>query len=262
MAYNATEFTFDGIPSEHYGLHLMEIGGKAGQGSFDGAKLELYTDSVYRRATQYLLGVSYKEPLKFKISFASYEPIDRFKLSQIQKWLFGHAEYKKLQIMQEDLQYVYFNCVLNNPSITTIDNNIYGLTCDVVCDAPWAWEFERTYSYNITLNPQNIVFQNKSDNNDYTYPTIKVTCNKANGTISIINKTDENREFKLTGLSVGEEITVNNELQIITSSLGLNRLSNFNKKFFRLLPNVNALEVKGDVSKVEIKYKNAKKVGS
>lgn len=133
------------------------------------------------------------------------------------------------------------------------------MNCEVICDAPFAWENERTYNYN---NPSgNILFQNLTDYNDYTYPKIQMTCNKAGGTISIINKTDENRETKLVNLSQNEVITLDNSLQIITSSLDLNRLSNFNKKFFRLLPNLNTLSVSGNISNLKIMHKPARKVG-
>ena len=50
-----------------------------------------------------------------------------------------------------------------------------------------------------------------------------------------------------------------NQLKQITSSLGLNRYSNFNKNFFRLLQGNNNIAITGNVESFKIIYKNAVK---
>lgn len=182
--------------------------------------------------------------------------------SKVEKWLFGRMEPCKLQIMQPDLQNIYFNCRLINPKLQYIGNKCYGFTCTVQCDAPWAWQVERTYSF--VSFEEAIRHYNDSDNTDYTYPRLwfkmKPTIMEM-GEVSLINETDNNREFRFTGLAANEEITVDCERQIITSSTGLLRSENFNKKFFRLVSGLNVLHIGGEASGLRMTYSNARKVG-
>jgi phage-related protein len=93
------------------------------------------------------------------------------------------------------------------------------------------------------------VFNNASDDKcNYLNPTLVITMNTFGGTFSITNNSDAGRISSFTGLSAGEIITVNSSLQTLSSSLGVKRLSNFNKKFFRLSPGVNNLVIQGNIS--------------
>jgi hypothetical protein len=85
--------------------------------------------------------------------------------------------------------------------------------------------------------------------------------NNIGGNITLTNIQDNNRQFQLTGLLANEVITINNDLQIITSSLGLPRLSNFNLNWFRLLPNLNTILVQGNISNLSMTYYFDKKIG-
>lgn len=125
MAYSATEFIFDGIPSGLYGLQIMNFDNNSQNDSSGLGDLKIETDRINRNPMTYLLDATYDKPLEFKLHFGSPIPIDRHKLSLIQRWLFGHKEYKKLQIVQDDLQNIYYNCILNKPKIITISNEIW-----------------------------------------------------------------------------------------------------------------------------------------
>ena len=57
--------------------------------------------------------------------------------------------------------------------------------------------------------------------------------------------TDNNRAFTFTGLSQSEEINVDNDKKIITSSYDELRLGDFNKNWFRFLPGNNQLNITG-----------------
>ena len=80
------------------------------------------------------------------------------------------------------------------------------------------------------------------------------------GDITITNRSDNNRVFSFTGLSPSEILTVDNSLQQISSSTDLKRMSNFNKKFFRLIPGINTIRFKGNVSSIAMTYQFVAKI--
>jgi phage-related protein len=132
------------------------------------------------------------------------------------------------------------------------------------CDAPWAWEFPKTLSYNFTGNEikdfiTNIY--NDSDNNAYIFPIVEFGLNSIGNSFSIENLDDDNHTFSFTGMSPMEEIYVDNDREILTSSTGLLRLSNFNKHWFRLKPGNNELHVVSGIGTVSITSQFARKIG-
>ena len=88
---------------------------------------------------------------------------------------------------------------------------------------------------------------NKSDiKDDYVYPTVSFKASSSDNdyNIRIINTTDNpSRVFAFSGLSVGEELLIDNELRHISSSLSGEKLSNFNKNWLRLKPGDNELQL-------------------
>lgn len=254
MAFGGLEFSFDNINCSEYGLKLFTIGGSGGGSVSGGAEMTLYTDKPARGYKFNLLGVSEEEPLTFDLSFGTTQPMTRNEISKIQKWLFGHKTYKKLTIIQEDMTKVHYNCILTDSEIELFGNRPMLITCKVICDSPFAWEDEVTYSYNQT----SITHDNTSDINDYTYPKIEFTATSS--TVSIVNLSNQGRTTEFTNLTVGEIITLDNERQILTSSKGLKRLKNFNKNWFELVPNENIIRVVG-ANNFSMVYANARRIG-
>lgn len=260
MSFSALTFIFDGVSSESKGLYLFSMDSK--ETDIDGgAKLKLHTDKTNMSYKHNLLGVSEDNALEFNLAFGSLEPLSRYDISSIQKWLFGHREYKKLQIVQEDMLNVHYNCILSDPKIITVGNMPYMFECKVICDSPFAWENEATYEYVLNGNQSTITHINTSDVNDYTYPIIEFDSKVASNTVTLTNLSNENRETRIEGLAQGEKITLNNENQIIESSIGLSRLSKFNKNWFELVQGENQIKVTGNVGTLKIRYANARRIG-
>jgi len=67
--------------------------------------------------------------------------------------------------------------------------------------------------------------------------------------------------MSFTGLSAGEVLTVDCARGILSSSTGLRRMSNFNKKFVKLVHEENVLVLNGDISSLVITHQEAVKVG-
>jgi phage-related protein len=147
----------------------------------------------------------------------------------------------------------------------SVGNLSYVFKAHVVCDAPWAWTFPKTYTFTYGNNVvvADYTFLNDSANSDYIYPQLNFTLNSAGTYFTLVNKTDSNRTFQFTGLNNGETIQVDNDRQIIVSSVPYaHRLSNFiGYKWFRLLPGVNLLSINAAIGTFSITYNLARKIG-
>lgn len=257
MNYNALNFIFDGVPSERYGLFLCSVN-ETGKQTYDGgSNIKIHTSKTPLMDYNYLMGAEYEDTFEFKMTFGCSTPKDKFDISLINNWLIGHSQYKKLQILQDDMTNVYYNCILNDYKVVTFGNCAYAFECTVICDRPWALGNIKTYTYGLG----NVNHNNGSHTNRITLPKLTFTTIRPNASLSIVNLSNGNWETKFTGLSANETIVVDNQLQIITSSLGLRRLGNFNKHWLELLPKMNKLSITGDVENIKIEYSEIRKVG-
>jgi len=268
MSFFGKTFIFNGVPSEAYGLYISTPDG--GDGSFTaGSGIEPITEKIYRRPVPYMYGVDQTPVLEIPLSVYSDGFIDQERSQRIERWLFGQTQYQKLIIVQNDLQVVYYNCFLTEPQKTVVGNQITGYNFTALCDAPWGWtnEINNRYTYSANSPTSTIInITMSTDNNYYTFPTVVFTMNTLGGNFSLTNQSDNNRVFSFTGLLSNEEITVQNDLGIITSKIngvdsGFFRVQKFNKNLFRMVKGLNKIQILGNVLNLSIKYKLAKKTG-
>jgi len=140
-----------------------------------------------------------------------------------------------LQFMTADLDYGYFE----------LDAKAYPFAyTEVVNQAVTVSSSPTTVTIN---NPTNV---RNHDNSYYYYPKIYVDLTGAATSFKIINTSDSNREFGLTGLDTSEQLYIDNELKVInTNSTGENRIADLtNKQWFRLVQGDNALQIYGTSS--------------
>lgn len=263
-SFNASDFMYGDKFSQLYGLKILNFdssGLYSGVGSSD---VEIYSQQVMRKAKPYYLGRSQSKILQFPLTFGTNIPVTGMERDLIQNWLFGETTYKKLLIVQDDLEGAWFNCFLTNPVPMYIANFNYAFQCTVTCDSPFAYSPLRTVTR--TFAGDNIVqfdctIFNRSSDKDYLYPNLTFELNSVGNSFSLTNANDNDREFLFSNLSPNETITVNNDLQILTSSTGLHRLDSFNKKWFRLVPGTNLIHVESGIGTCTITYYDRKKIG-
>jgi len=264
MPFYSSSFVYDSRPSSYFNLYVSEIGGD-GSSTWNGASsMEIYNKKLYRRSTPYFYGSAVGDNMEFELSFTSPEDIDSRTSELIQKWLFSSRSYKKLMIVQPDMQDVYMNVILNDPQVVREGNLIRGYTCTAQCDSPFGgWKFPKTkvYTYTAEVIDNTVTFNNSSDDGgNYLYPQLLITMNNAGGDITITNQSDGDRVFSFIDLSPNEILTVDNSLQQISSSTDLKRMSKFNKKFFRLIPGINTIRFQGNVSSIAMTYQFVAKI--
>lgn len=262
MSFWAKSFVFDNVPSETFGLFIISEGAAGVLQNTGSSSVNLYTQEIYRRPKPYLFGTQQTPTLSFDLIFASLTPLSAYEQQAVQKWLFGYNTYKTLQIMQCDMDDIYFNCILNEPTVTTVGNFAYEIKCTVICDAPWAWEYPKTQ----TFGPFNVEgtfnFDNTSDDNYYMFPTMTVTLSDHSNSFQIINTTDNSSTCTFTGLSPSEVLTINSDKYIISSSTGLLRVANMSGILPRMVPGYNNFQVNGTINSIVISYQNARKVSA
>ena len=263
MAFYARSFIFDGIPSEVFGLIITSS--DSGEGQWNASSdVEIKTEKLFRRPVPYFYGTTQTPVLEFEAQITTTSgELTAVDSSLIQKWLFGKSTYKKLRIVQPDMEDIYYNCFLTNPQINRVGNIIRGFTFNIVCDSPFAWKNPKSVTY--TVSNRTYTLYNESDNNFYTYPKLVIDMDgTSNGSISIKNVTDNNNTFAMTGLPAQDVITVDCDLQIVTDSLNtpnlLNKLAT-PINFLRLLTGTNQLFILGNIDYVKITYTPMKRVG-
>lgn len=257
-------FTFDGIPSEQYSLYISTVGGGDTDAS-GSTSVAIKQEKVFRNPVPYFYGVELGPVLEFDVSINTIDQVFLSSLdaSLVQKWLFGISQYKKLQVIQDDLDGTYFSCMFTEPRIYKSGNLIRGFKARAICDAPYAWSFDESLSKTYVAGAnETFTFLNLSDDlSTYVYPRMVITANQFGGQVTLTNLTESNRQTTLVSMQPNEVITIDNELKIITSSTGLKRLSNFNKNWFRFVPNLNTISIVGSISSIDFTYKFPRKVG-
>jgi len=249
LAIQALNFIYDNISSEVFSVKIVNFNSSGLQeNNFGGNVIPIY-ESIKRKHNVFLYGTQPSQPLEFELNIATEgEELDSYSLGALGKWLFGHQDWKWLQIEQVSYEGLWFKCLLLDPQVISVGNMNIGFKCKVFCDSSYVYSDEFTYNHNITTSNQQITFNNLSDANLYLYPYISFTTSSTTTSFSIKNSSDSDREFKFTSIANNETITVNNDLKIITSSTSNNRLSNFNLKWLRLVPGTNNLVVNGNGS--------------
>lgn len=270
MAFYAANFAYDGIISSEYGLRITSTNS---EDISDGANVELLTQKIYRKPKVFLLGVEQTPVLEIPVTISVPDQLSATEDSIISNWLFGNLNYKKLQILQYDMQYVYYNCIFTNKQTIRYGNVIRGYNATISCDSPFAWEYPQTISYSYgNVSPyvfDRITINNTSDNADYTYPILTFKMNVFGGDLSVVNNSDmitsgssiQLREFLFEGLEAEEEITIDNDHQIITSSTGQNRLPNLTDyNWMRYVKGNNVLDIEGNIESISFTHQFARKM--
>ena len=266
-SFYAYDFTFDDISSRDFDLKIITFDDGSLFEGVGSASVKIFSQKVMRKSKPYFLGVSQEPVLEFPITIGCEDPISGIQRDLISKWLFGRAEYKKFQIMQDDLLGAYFYCFLNDPEPLYIGGLNYAFTCNVVCDSPFAYKYPKTVSGSYVSKAQETFsIYNDSSEDNYLYPEINFKISTSGSAFSLVNANDNNRAFQFglnaEGALLGdEEIGVNNDLQIIESSTGLRRLSKFNKNWLRFVPGINEITVTADIDWFQIAYTERMKIG-
>lgn len=268
--FYAYDFIYDDVSSKQFDLKIITFDDGSPLSGAGSADIEVISQRVLRKSRPYYLGRIEKAPLEFSLTFGRAQTISAMDRDLISNWLFGRSEYKKLYILQDDMNGAYFNCFLAEPKPVYIGGINYAFECTVTCDSPYAYSYPKITSGSYGASGSGVEVDtfriyNYSSEDNYLYPDISFKMKSSGSYITLINQNDDNREFTFgisgSPLAGEEEISVDNDLQIIESSTGLRRVSHFNKNWFRLVPKMNVVTLEGPVDWISIRRTERFKIG-
>lgn len=254
MAFWGKAFVFDGVPCEEYDLMLYDVAGEEqGEGDF-ASTVSIVEEAVGGRWKPYFYGTQYNKRLTFDIVFGVNTErldrdayLDRYEISAVAAWLTGHDQYMWLEIDQDDMRYVRYKCMISALSIVTYGRIPWAMKATVVCDSPYGYLYPQEFTYEVE-DSETFKLYNESSHNGYIMPEMEITMTgeTGGGTVSIVNVSDGNREFKLTNMpATVEHITVDNDHCILKEDEGTNLYPYFNYNFFRLKKGYNKITITG-----------------
>lgn len=252
MAFWGNSFVFNGIPCEDYDLMIYDFGSNSQSAGNFASGVSIIEEALPSRYKPYFYGIKFEKKLEFNMVFGVNQRridsgafLDRYELEMIAMWLTGHDKYLWLEIQQDDLRYVRYNCIVSNLEIIEEGNVPWALKATVVCDSPYAYLYPQEFQYDVA-GTATVEFFNESGHNGYYKPIIEFELSDGNG-FSITNLSDNNRTLSFSGTpSSISKIRVDNDRCIITNDQNLNAYPYFNFKFLRLLQGENKLVVKGN----------------
>ena len=179
--------------------------------------------------------------------------LDKTYIRVLHNWLLGRSEFKKL-VIDSDTRY-YYMCVFSNARLLYVGGICRGIKLDATFDSWYAYgvHTEAIQIVNSEDTASEVDIQVDSDiMDDYIYPKVTIETSSAT-TITIENVQDtDGTAFQITDLPSGIKVEIDNELKtIVDKTNGANYLSNFNKKWLRLVrdsastSSVNRLKIKG-----------------
>jgi len=245
-----TSFTFDGETSDSHNVTLVKVD-ESGfvNSSISGGRSPIEEWNVNKYQPYYYR--TKVEPRNLSITITLNTPAtptlvwDATNKADIFSWLYGGYGYKDFQ--SSDSNYIDKIIFTSPLELMTSDlNNGY-----IVLSAqalPYKYSAIQTTTTIVASSPtvvaidclQNIL---SPQGDDYFYPTITATIG-ASGTLNIINTTDAGRIFNITGLTSGEVVTINNDLQVVTGTVSTGIVGNLtNHNWFRLKNGVNSLSI-------------------
>jgi len=255
-------FEYNGVSSATFDLKIVTFSDGSlfsGKGSSD---VNVLSQRVLRKSKPFYLGRTQEPVLEFPLTFGTARPISALDRDAISAWLFGRASYKRLYILQDDLNGAYFNCMLKEPEPQYVGGLNYAFTCLVSCDSPFAYGPEKIISGSGTAGATSTLeIYNSSSEDEYLYPTVHFLLSGTS--YYMINYSDSERLTSFEDIPYNPvEITLDNDLQMITSDrTGL--LTYFNNNWFRLVPKYNLVTIysPGTLDLFEIKYTERFKIG-
>ncbi|MGG3920347.1 distal tail protein Dit [Geobacillus thermodenitrificans] len=249
------DFSYDGISSLDMGVIQVSLEGGLFKETFVANK-KINEVSIRGREKPYFFGTE-RDPLSFPLTIYFEDGFDENKIRNVARWL--DQDFYKPFYFLEDPNKIYYAMTLENSEF--IHNGIRDgfITLNFRCNSPYAYSPVTTKTYDFSNNTSSgtqIIINNYGDLECKPLLAIEPL---EDGDISIVNLSDNNKEFKFTGLKKGEIVTIDNEKELIESSLSyVWRYENFNNNYLSLKVDENKLNVYGKCKltfKYQFKYK-------
>lgn len=257
-----SSFIVNGASSEEYGIICVKFDSTSGAETISGGiETELNMKKSSIGGKFYITNQVYTKPMQFTFQIINHDGsnITSEKEREIKKWLCRRGIFYPFYI--DDVRYinVEFNVNINNPKIIIV-GNVVGMEFTITCNSPYGYSHIIKKSLKISSQNQNIKLMISNDEDDYIYPSMKITSN-VTGDLSITNNIEPTRTFTIKNLIVGEIIIIDGDIRNITTSITSHKVwADFNKKWMRLVDGINSLTF-SNLCTVDISYKETRILG-
>lgn len=264
--YNGYDFVYDGKSSisENIKMLYTEANPFEFTKSIPDKEINIFTTS--RSGHWDISGIVTPEPLSFQMQimihsddqdfYANGNPlIKRNHISRISHWLFDNTQFKKLQILTDDMRDVYFMAIFKDVEYFEAGGDVCGFRATVLTDNIGAYE-DKTIKKSCSGSTR-IALQCLHDGIYEITPKYKITLLSTAVDIEV-----NGRNIKLQSLTPGSTITIDTETLNAKSSEGENLYvgDRFNLGFPTMRYGKNEIIVTGDCE-LEINYSLIREVG-
>jgi len=256
MTIQTNKFLFDNQSSDEFGLWGFVSFDNSSYSTNDEETEIIMSKNSFQDQWNFH-GRVYNNPLTFTLTICKSDGgfIDPFEQRSIKKWLCKN-KLSWLQVVQNELENVYFRCIINNPRMISINRMNAGMSFTVTCDAPYPWSGLYSYEY-ICEDIFNFNLNNIYDFEEYVvYPTVTIEA-LDNGDISITNNT-VNQSITIKDCTNDEKIILDRK-GMISSSKGI-LIDRWNKRFLEVVEGENSITLSGNFN-MKLEYRLPIRVG-
>lgn len=265
-----SHFEFGGLSSRAYDLVFVNINTSRWTQLFGTSEgVTIYNKSANKA---YVIGDDHTQSpvvIEAEIATKSCRCLDITEQRQIEKWLFGHRNYRKLyfdaaddpdsamyEVIDGKVYRNYLNCRLLCPERIEGNGGICGYKFQIVCDSNMFWQDAHTHSFSVNNGAQDvstiITVPVDTDFLEYIYPKVTISMGHVGGDVTIVNNTDDStRLTRLVGISPYAKVIMKGELNYVSGQY-YEKLATRN--FIRLLDGDNKFMILGDVDSIEFEY--------
>lgn len=265
MAFYGSTFIYDGVPSEEYGLQIINFETGLQEGMSAGASTIIEEYQIHRTKPYFYKRVHHTS-LEFEFTVGDCNKRTAIDFDSINRWMLGRSSYKKLQIVQGDMVDTYFNVIFINATPIYVGNFLYAIRYTAHCDSGFGWSLPK-YATHVghlsnTVNVNLPAIYNDSAEDGYVYPVVRFKSKSSTGLV-IKNLAEPSRLLSFTGgLLVDEVVTIDNINKIITSNQNRKLMQYFSSNWLRLLPGENIINLYGRFQDFIMVYQFSRKIGA
>ena len=232
-----TDFQYGDELASDYGLYVIKFDSSSGGSETisSGSTLTFNTVKSVGQDISELYGSTYNEDYSFTIQLCRLDnhcnpiPLMPEEYGAINRWL-NRKTFDQFKINKEGYENIRFYGTFNVQAVK-INDDIYGVECTFISNAPYGFAKERTHTFS---NVNSFYIYDDSDEVGEIYPYTIITCNEA-GNLIITNSAD-NELCIINNCIKGEVITIDNQHRMITSDkLAHNMANDFNYNFIKLI---------------------------
>lgn len=218
MTIRSSEFfKFAGESSELYGIMNVNIGSGMQEEPFL-APRSIKEIKIKGRKSPYFQEIEY-EPLQFTVSFAFEDVWDDDKIRAVARWL-GDQNYYQPLIFSSNENRWFYAVFIDSPTLihNCLKQGYVELT--VRCDSPYTYSpvvISSVFDYSINpIGGTSYTFVNNGDVNIKPLTEVEII---NGGEFSIINNSNGGQKFNMTGLTDGENLTINFDTETIETDI-------------------------------------------